>query len=117
MFMGLGGIDLGMTKEPALHIESPVSKGTQDSKDTGAGEDTDGEAEKSGDLEHELPIPLSMKARCAPIPLDFNHPILTDTVSVGLFKALANGGSDSSNGNNACAAKESEECMRRIVCS
>jgi hypothetical protein len=115
--MGLGGIDLGMTKEPALHIESPVSKGTQDSKDTGAGEDTDREAEESGDLEHKLPIPLSMKARCAPIPLDFNHPILTDTVSVGLFKALANGGSDSSNGNNACAAKESEEYICCIVCS
>jgi hypothetical protein len=114
-FPGLGGIDLGTTKEPALHVESPVSEGTQDSEDAGAGEDTDGEAEESGDLERELPIPLSMKARRAPIPLDFNHPVLTDTVSAGLFKALANGGSDSSNGNNAGAAKESEERTRRIV--
>ena len=31
-FLGLGGTDLSMTKEPALHVESPVSKGTQDSE-------------------------------------------------------------------------------------
>ena len=113
---GLGGIDLGMTKEPVLHMESTVSEGTQGSEDDRVGEeDTDGEAEESGDLEHKLPIPLSMKAHRAPIPFDFNHPVLTDTVPVGLFKALANGGSGSSNGNNASTAKESEEHTRRIV--
>ena len=43
MSPGLCGIDLGMTKEPLLHVESPVSEGTQDSKDDEAGEeDTDG---------------------------------------------------------------------------
>ena len=111
----LGGIDLGATKEPALHVESPVSEGTQDSEDDGAGEDTDGEGEESEDMEHELPIPLSMKARRAPIPLDFKHPVSTNTVPAGLFKALANGGSGNGNGNNASAAKESEERTRRIV--
>jgi hypothetical protein len=42
MSPGLCSIDLGMTKEPLLHVESPVSKGTQDSKDDEAREeDTD----------------------------------------------------------------------------
>ncbi|THH17190.1 hypothetical protein EW146_g3571 [Bondarzewia mesenterica] len=39
----------------------------------------------------ELPIPPSMKARRAPIPLDFKHPVSTNTVPAGLFKALGNG--------------------------
>jgi len=115
---GLGGIDLGATKEPALHVESPVSEGTQDSEDDGAGEeDTDGAAEESGDMGHELPIPLSMKARRAPIPLDFKHPVSTNTVPAGLFKfkALENGGSSNGNGNNVRTAKESEEHTCRIV--
>ena len=46
MLPDLGGIDLGVTKEPALHVESPVSEGTQDSEDDGAREEnTDGEGE------------------------------------------------------------------------
>ena len=68
-------------------------------------------------MEHELPIPLSMKARRVPIPLNFKHPVSTNTVLAGLFKALANGGRGSSNGNIASAATESEECTHRIVCS
>jgi hypothetical protein len=40
----LGDIDLGATKEPGLYVEGPVSEGTPDSKDDGAGEeDRDGE--------------------------------------------------------------------------
>jgi hypothetical protein len=66
-------------------------------------------------MEHKLPIPLSMKAHCAPIPLDFKHPVSTNTVPAGLFKKLANGGSGNGNGNKASAAKESEERTRRIV--
>jgi len=34
---------------------------------------------------------------------------------MGLFKALANGGSSNGNGNNASAAKESKERMRQIA--
>jgi hypothetical protein len=60
--------DLGATKEPSLHVESPVSEGTQDSEDDEGEEDTDGEGEESEDMEHELLIPLSMKARRVPIP-------------------------------------------------
>ncbi|VDB86823.1 unnamed protein product [Peniophora sp. CBMAI 1063] len=38
---------------------------------------------------HELPVPPSMsRARRAPIPLDFKHPVSTNTVPAGLFKAL-----------------------------
>ena len=36
---GLGGIDLGATKEPSLHVESPVSDGTQGSEDNKAREE------------------------------------------------------------------------------
>jgi len=118
MLPGLGGIDLGATKEPVLHMESPVSKGTQDSEDDGAGEDDiDGEAEESGDMEHELLIPLSMKARRGPIPLNVKYPVSTNMVPVGLFKfkALENGGSSNGKGNNARTAKESEECTCRIM--
>ena len=89
MLPGLGGIDLGITKKPALHVESPVSEVTQDSEDDGAGEeDTDGEGEESEDMEHKLLVPLLMKACHMPIPLNFKHPILTNTVPAGLFKAL-----------------------------
>jgi hypothetical protein len=106
---GLGGIDIGATKESALHEESPVREGSVNGEgDEDA--DADGEEEEGGDMEHELPIPLSMKARRAPIPLDFKHPVSTNTVPAGLFKALANG---SSNGSNPSPAKESEDRQRR----
>jgi len=35
--------------------------------------------------------------------------IVLDTVPAGLFKALANGGSNNGNGNNASTTKENEE--------
>jgi hypothetical protein len=66
-------------------------------------------------MKHELLILLSMNARRGPIPLDFKHPVSTNTVPAGLFKAFANGGSGSSNDNNASAAKESIERTCRIV--
>jgi hypothetical protein len=116
MLPGLGGTYLGMTKEPALHVESPVSKGTQDSEGNRAGEeDTDGEGEESEDMEYGLPISLSMKARRAPILLDFKYPVSMNTVPAGLFKALANGGSGNGHGNNTSAAKENEGSTCRLV--
>jgi hypothetical protein len=81
------------------------------------GRRTDGEGEESEDMEHKLPIPLWTKARCAPVPLDFKHPLLMNTVPGGLFKALANRGSGSSNSHNVSAAKESKEHTNRIMCS
>ncbi|KZT68449.1 hypothetical protein DAEQUDRAFT_671259 [Daedalea quercina L-15889] len=36
----------------------------------------------------ELPFPPTMKPKRAPIPLDFKHPVSTNTVPAGLFKAL-----------------------------
>ena len=113
---GLAGINLGATKESAHSVESPASEGPLNSEgDRDADEDTDGEVEESGDMDHELPVPLSMKARRAPIPLDFKHPVSTNTVPAGLFKALASGSGNNGNGSNASAAKESEERSRRIV--
>ena len=108
---GLGGIDIGATKESPHAVESSVDEGLLNGEGDADGEsNADEEGEESVDMEHELPIPLSMKARRAPIPLDFKHPVSTNTVPAGLFKALANG-----NGNNANAATESEERTRRLV--
>ncbi len=39
----------------------------------------------------ELPFPPTAKPKRAPIPLDFKHPVSTNTVPAGLFKALVNG--------------------------
>jgi hypothetical protein len=39
----------------------------------------------------ELPVPPQFKPKRAPIPLDFTHPVSTNTVPAGLFKNLANG--------------------------
>ncbi len=64
---------------------------------------------------HELPIPLSMKACRAPILLNFNHPVSTNTIPAGLFKGLANGGSGNGNDNNASAAKENREPMCHLI--
>ncbi|KAI0316551.1 hypothetical protein OF83DRAFT_1172800 [Amylostereum chailletii] len=41
-------------------------------------------------LAHQLPIPPTMKAQRAPIPLDFKPPVSTNTVPAGLFKTLGN---------------------------
>jgi hypothetical protein len=107
---GLDGINIGATKESALHEENLVGEGPVNGEgDEDA--DADGEEEEGGDMEHELPIPLSMKARRAPIPLDFKHPVSTNTVPAGLFKALANG---NGNGSNPSSARESED-RHRIV--
>ncbi|KAA1475416.1 hypothetical protein DENSPDRAFT_783512 [Dentipellis sp. KUC8613] len=73
------GEGVGMP-EPQLYgqeVESPED------------EDDDGEELRGSD--RELPVPPTMKARRAPIPLDFKHPVSTNTVPAGLFKALANG--------------------------
>ena len=40
----------------------------------------------------ELPIPPTLKPKRAPIPLDFKHPVSTNTVPAGLFKNLNNNG-------------------------
>ena len=64
---------------------------------------------------HELPIPLSMKACRAPIPLDFKHPVSTNIIPAGLFKALASGSSNNGTGNSASAVKESKKRACRIM--
>ncbi|EMD41412.1 hypothetical protein CERSUDRAFT_79057 [Gelatoporia subvermispora B] len=59
---------------------------------------------EDGESTQELPFPpASLKPKRAPIPLDFKHPVSTNTVPAGLFKNLI-----SSNG-------ESEERTRRVV--
>ena len=109
---GLGGIDIGAIKEAVANLDSD--------EDGDADVDEDGDADIEGNLddEHELPMPLSMKARRAPIPLDFKHPVSTNTVPAGLFKALANGnGSSAGNSNNPSISGDIEEQQRtrRVV--
>jgi hypothetical protein len=108
---GLGGIEIIATKKSVHNMESPASEGPLTGEgDRDADEDIDEEMEESGDIERELPPPSTMTARRAHIPLDFNHPASTNTVPVGLLKALVSG-----DRNSASAAKESEGCSRRIV--
>lgn len=113
----LGGINIGATMETAPLVETPISEGLLDGEADGEGDDdTDEEGEESVEEEHELPVPLSMRARRAPIPLDFKHPISTNTVPAGLFKALANGsGNGSGNNNNTSASAETQESSRRAI--
>ncbi|KAA1478536.1 hypothetical protein DENSPDRAFT_885971 [Dentipellis sp. KUC8613] len=54
-------------------------------------EDDDDDGEELRGSDRELPVSPTMKAGRAPIPLDFKHPVSTNTVPAGLFKALANG--------------------------
>ena len=70
-------------------------------------------------MEHELPllIPLSMKVHRAPIPLDFKHPVSTNTIPAGLFKALASRSSNNGTGNSASAVKESDKRVRSRLSS
>lgn len=113
----LGGINIGATMESTPLLETPVSEGLLDGETDGEGDgDADEEGEDSLEEGHELPVPLSMRARRAPIPLDFKHPVSTNTVPAGLFKALANGsGSGSGNNNKTSAPAETQECSRRSV--
>lgn len=74
----------GHSQSPDEFVESP--EGDDDQNAIG-----DQDYANNGMVrEKELPIPPSMKARRAPIPLDFKHPVSTNTVPAGLFKALAN---------------------------
>ena len=99
--------------ESAPLVETPVS---EDGEADGEGDDDADEEGEESIEEHELPVPLSMKARRAPIPLDFKHPISTNTVPAGLFKALANGGGNGSgNNNNTSAPAETQESSRHSV--
>jgi hypothetical protein len=54
-------------------------------------------------MEHELLIPLSMKAHRAPIPFDFKHPVSTNTVPAGLFKEIADANHRTFGGSRANA--------------
>lgn len=42
----------------------------------------------------ELPVPPTFKPKRAPVPLDFTHPVSSNTVPAGVFKALVNSGDE-----------------------
>ncbi|KAF8257860.1 hypothetical protein EI94DRAFT_1692001 [Lactarius quietus] len=105
----LSGIGIGAMKGAALSPDSDEEVDDGDIDDDG-----EGDFEGNVDDEHELPMPLAMKARRAPIPLDFKHPVSTNTVPAGLFKALANGnGSSNGNSNNPSISGDVEEQRTR----
>ncbi|GJE94258.1 hypothetical protein PsYK624_104270 [Phanerochaete sordida] len=62
----------------ALADEGPVAESTQ----------KHGPAEPEAATE--LPFPPTAKPKRAPIPLDFKHPVSTNTVPAGLFKSVIN---------------------------
>ncbi|KAI0089817.1 hypothetical protein BDY19DRAFT_889029 [Irpex rosettiformis] len=57
----------------------------------GDDEEIDAPADVDPGSSRELPFPPTAKPKRAPIPLDFKHPVSTNTVPAGLFKALVNG--------------------------
>ncbi|KIP04050.1 hypothetical protein PHLGIDRAFT_211829 [Phlebiopsis gigantea 11061_1 CR5-6] len=72
------------------HIELPTSliaHGAAIGGDAGA---ADTVRPTEPDSATELPFPPTSKPKRAPIPLDFKHPVSSNTVPAGLFKALAN---------------------------
>lgn len=73
--------------DPELHIPvtgSPEDTLQDDSTARAAENDEARDEESSSNV-------LSSKPRRAPIPLDFRHPVSSNTVPAGLFKALVNG--------------------------
>ncbi|KAE9385665.1 hypothetical protein BT96DRAFT_572216 [Gymnopus androsaceus JB14] len=66
-------------------------------KDATLDSDEDKENNANLGLEDVFTLPIStMKPKRAPIPLDFKHPVSSNTVPAGLFKALANHSSSNS---------------------
>jgi len=59
--------------------------------------DETSERVENGDTQvEEITLPSIGKPKRAPIPLDFKHPVSTNTVPAGLFKALINNGDERS---------------------
>ncbi|KAK7059231.1 hypothetical protein VNI00_001858 [Paramarasmius palmivorus] len=76
--------------KPVLpHIQNPGSpeEATLQGESSGKGEKGDSGPE-------EFTFPSATKAKRAPIPLDFKHPVSSNTVPAGLFKALVNNGDE-----------------------
>lgn len=58
-------------------------------------DDSTTKAEENEDNQtQDLNIPSAAKPKRAPIPLDFKHPVSSNTVPAGLFKALVNNGDE-----------------------
>ncbi|KAG5638183.1 hypothetical protein H0H81_001385 [Sphagnurus paluster] len=57
-------------------------------------EDSTAKAENGEAMVDEFNLPSSTKPKRAPIPLDFKHPVSSNTVPAGLFKALVNNTED-----------------------
>ena len=109
---GLRGANVGAIEEAALQVESPESYGERDGD---ADEHGDGDIEDNADDENELPIPLSMKARGAPILFDFEQPVSTNTAAAGLFQANGSGSGNGNSNNPSIAGEGEEQGTRRAV--
>jgi hypothetical protein len=65
----------------------PAEETLNDNSTTKAEENEDNQTQ-------DLNIPSAAKPKRAPIPLDFKHPVSSNTVPAGLFKALVNSGDE-----------------------
>ncbi|KAF8895024.1 hypothetical protein CPB84DRAFT_1848362 [Gymnopilus junonius] len=67
-------------------LSSRLAEGKENLKDTSTAKTGNSEVQSE-----EVIVPVVTKQKRAPIPLDFKHPVSSNTVPAGLFKALVNG--------------------------
>ncbi|KAF8060923.1 hypothetical protein FPV67DRAFT_1673756 [Lyophyllum atratum] len=72
----------------------PVPKAVSASLEETLDDESTAKAENGEARVEEFSLPSAAKSKRAPIPLDFKHPVSSNTVPAGLFKALVNNGDD-----------------------
>jgi hypothetical protein len=99
-FSGFSGIRQYMKDEEQDKENVPPAAAEDDERSADEADDEGAMADATtmadaGDMSEyvteELPVPPQFKPKRAPIPLDFKHPVSTNTVPASRFKALANG--------------------------
>ncbi|TFK41407.1 hypothetical protein BDQ12DRAFT_679415 [Crucibulum laeve] len=94
-FAGFSVVANGMPHVP--HESDPQPEEPVNNEEIGEEILADESTAKGEDGEPEVEafiLPSASKPKRAPIPLDFKHPVSSNTVPAGLFKALVNGGDD-----------------------
>lgn len=89
-FSGFSSSALTFSQDDSVLPAPLVARGDALEDDEPAAESTQklGPAEPEAAIE--LPFPPQAKPKRAPIPLDFKHPVSTNTVPAGLFKSVIN---------------------------
>ncbi|PPQ66775.1 hypothetical protein CVT26_009761 [Gymnopilus dilepis] len=87
-FAGFSAVANNMPSVPKASEADSSGEGEGNTNDTSTAK-ADNEAQAE-----EVVLPVVTKQKRAPIPLDFKHPVSSNTVPAGLFKALVNGNDD-----------------------